>query len=242
MVKLLSIAPPPHGRRLAVFTCSGGDSLMVADAAAPLGIMLPQPSAQQSEALRRLLPDFATVANPLDYNTSLWGHREELVRCFSTLLMDPFDAAMLVVDYPHEGIAGRAECDISADALIEAAGAAGIPGVIASTIPELIPAEARTRIIAAGAAPLQGLPEAMSAIAAAMNYGERRQQVRRSGFDLLRLPRCAPLAGTATVLDEATSKARLAAFGLAVTSARSVSPGPAVEVAEGIGFPVGLRV
>ena len=121
MLKLLSVTSPPRGRRLAVFTCSGGNSLMVADTAASLEIDLPQPSAAAHDMLRRLLPDFATIANPLDYNTSLWGHRQELVRCFSTLLADPFDAAMLVVDYPHEGIAGRAECDISADALIQAA-------------------------------------------------------------------------------------------------------------------------
>src|SRR4029078_1959990 len=110
------------GTRLALLPCSGADSLMVADAAASLAIELPQPSPARHEALRHLLPDFATVANPLDYTTSLWGHREELVRCFSTLLADPFDVAMLVVDYPHEGIAGRAECDISADARIKGAG------------------------------------------------------------------------------------------------------------------------
>ena len=85
-VKLLSVARPPAGRRLAAFTCSGGDFLMVADAAVPLGIELPQPTSGCETKLRCLLPDFATVANPLDYNTSLWGHREELVRCFSTLL------------------------------------------------------------------------------------------------------------------------------------------------------------
>jgi acetate---CoA ligase (ADP-forming) len=242
MLKLLSIAPPPRGRRLAVFTCSGGDSLMVADAAASLAIELPQPSPARHEALRRLLPDFATVANPLDYNTSLWGHREELVRCFSTLLADPFDVAMLVVDYPHEGIAGRAECDISADALIEAAGVAGIPAVIASTLPELIPADARTRIIAAGAAPLQGLPEAMRAVAAAMNYGERREQAGRAGFDLLRLPRYGPVHGTARVLNEVASKAALAAFGLPVPEGRSVSPGQAGKAAQEVGFPVALKV
>ena len=242
MVKLLSIAPPPRGRRLAVFTCSGGDSLMVADAAASLGIMLPQPSPKQCRALRDLLPDFATVANPLDYNTSLWGHREELVRCFSTLLADAFDAAMLVVDYPHEGIAGRAECDISADALIQTAGAAGIPAVVASTLPELIPADARDRIIAAGAAPLQGLPEAMKALAAAMAYGERREQARCSGFDLLRLPRYFPVRGAARVLNEAASKAALAAFGLPIPQGRSVSPEQAGAAAKDLGFPVALKV
>lgn len=241
-VKLLSIAPPLRGNRLAALTCSGGDSLMVADAAAPLGVALPQPSPRQAEALHRLLPDFATVANPLDYNTSLWGDRPALVRCFSTLLSDPYDLALLVLDYPHEGIAGRRECDISVDALIEAARGTGVAAAVASTLPELLPAEARARMIEAGVPPLQGLPEAMAAISTAMRYGERRDAIRRSGAEALRLPRLRPLLSRGTLLDEAESKRRLAAFGLAVPVGRSVPPDRAAEAAAEIGFPVVMKV
>ena len=241
-VKLLSILPPPAGRRLAVFTCSGGDSLMVADAAAPLGIEMPQPSLRHGEALRRLLPDFATVSNPLDYNTSLWGDRAALVRCFSTMLQDPYDAALLVLDYPHEGIAGRVECDISVDALIAAAQGAAVPAAVASTLPELMPAEARARMIEAGIAPLQGLPEGLAALSAAMRHGERREAARRAGLETLRLPKIEPLAGTVTILDEAESKRRLAAFGLPVPASRAVPSGRAARAAAEVGFPVALKV
>ncbi len=241
-VKLLSIAPPPSGSRLAVFTCSGGDSLMVADAAGPLGIQLPQPTPVQEAALQALLPDFATVANPLDYNTSLWGHREELVRCFSTMLAGPYDAALLVLDYPHEGIAGRIECDISVDALIEAAHAAGIPAAVGSTLQELIPAEARARMIAAGVAPLQGLPEALTAISALMRYGERGEEIRRDGLENLRLPRPQPLPSVPVLLNEVQSKGLLADFGLSVPARRAVAPSLAVEAALEIGFPVAIKV
>jgi acetate---CoA ligase (ADP-forming) len=240
-VKLLSVTAPPRGKRLAVFTCSGGDSLMVADASAPLGIELPQPSPDCEARLRRRLPEFATVANPLDYNTSLWGHRDELVGCFSTLLSDPFDAALLVLDYPHEGIAGRAECDISVDALIEAARACRIPAAVASTLPELIPEEARARMVEAGVAPLQGLPEALAAIAASMRHAERRREILARGGEALRVPRLRPLAAPATVLDEARSKAELAAFGLEVPPSRAVSPKEAAEAARRLGFPVAIK-
>ena len=241
-VKLLSILPPPGGRRLAVFTCSGGDSLMVADAAAPLGIDLAQPSRARREALRRLLPDFATVSNPLDYNTSLWGDRAALVRCFSTMLEDPYDAALLVLDYPHEGISGRAECDISVDALVLAAQSAGVPAAVASTLPELIPAPARERMIEAGVAPLQGLPEALSALSAAIRHGERRDAARRAGFESLRLPKSTPVAGPVATLHEAESKRRLAEFGLRVPVGRVVHRQQAGQAAAEIGFPVALKV
>jgi acetate---CoA ligase (ADP-forming) len=240
-VKLLSVARPPAGRRLAAFTCSGGDSLMVADAAAPLGIELPQPTSGCEAKLRCLLPDFATVANPLDYNTSLWGHREELVRCFSTLLSDPYDAALLVLDYPHEGIAGRAECDISVDALIDATRKSGIPGAVASTLPELIPAEARARMIEAGVAPLQGLPEALAAIAASIRHAERRREILAHGGAALRVPQIGPLRAPAMVLDEARSKAELAAFGLPIPPSRAVPPDQAAEAARSLGFPVAVK-
>jgi acyl-CoA synthetase (NDP forming) len=241
-VKLLSVSKPPAGNRLAVFTCSGGDSLMSADAAAPLGIALPQPSPDCAERLRKLLPDFATVANPLDYNTSLWGHREELVRCFSTLLSDPYDAAMLVIDYPHQGIAGRAECDVSVDALMDAARAAGIPSVVCSTLPELLPPEARARMIAAGVTPLQGLPEGLAAIAASMRHGARREEIGRSGAERLRLPAVRPLAAAPALLNEARSKAELAAFRLPVPASRAVPPARAADAAKELGFPVALKV
>jgi acyl-CoA synthetase (NDP forming) len=241
-VKLLSATAAPAGPRLAAFTCSGGDSLMVADAAAPIGIALPQPTGPCAAKLREVLPDFATVANPLDYNTSLWGDRDALLRCFSAMLADPYDAALLIIDYPHEGIAGRAECDISVDALIEAARSAGIPAMVASTLPELLPADARARILAAGAAPLQGLPEALAAIVAAMRYGGRRGEIGRSGARALALPPVAPLAQGRRTLDEAQSKAELAAYGLTIPAGRAVPAADAARAAEGIGFPLAMKV
>jgi acyl-CoA synthetase (NDP forming) len=189
-----------------------------------------------------VLPGFATVANPLDYNTSLWGDRSALLRCFSAMLADPYDAALLIIDYPHEGIAGRAECDISVDALIEAAGRAGMPAIVASTLPELLPADARARILAAGAAPLQGLPEALAAIAAAMRYGGRRGEIGRSGARALALPPAAPLAPGRRTLDEAQSKAELAAHGLAIPAGRAVPAADAVRAAEDMRFPLAMKV
>jgi acyl-CoA synthetase (NDP forming) len=241
-VKLLSATAAPAGARLAAFTCSGGDSLMVADAAAPIGIALPQPTAACAATLRELLPDFATVANPLDYNTSLWGDRDALLRCFSATLADAYDAALLIIDYPHEGIAGRAECDISVDALIEAARGAGIPAMVASTLPELLPADARAHILAAGAAPLQGLPEALAAIAAAMRYGGCRREIGAAGARALALPSLAPLAASRRTLDEAQSKAALASHGLPIPAGRAVPAAKAARAAEEIGFPVVLKV
>ena len=78
-LKLVSTAGLPKGDRLAVFTCSGGECLLTADLCAELGIPLPGFAKDQADDLRAQLPNFATVSNPLDYNTSLWGHEDLLV-------------------------------------------------------------------------------------------------------------------------------------------------------------------
>src|SRR4029077_14798676 len=161
--KLASVAGVPKGDRLAVFTCSGADNLMTADLAARQGLKLPELSADQTAALRAQLPSFASVSNPLDYNTSLWGDEAGLTKCFSTVMRGGFDAGMLIVDYPPTDAAGRRACDVSVDALIAACRAAGgKTAMAASDLSELIPGPARRRMIELGCAPLQGLEAAVT--------------------------------------------------------------------------------
>ena len=75
-LKFLCVVGAPKGRRLAGFTCSGGGATMLADYGEKIGLTFPAvDSAQQSE-LTALLPDIATVSNPLDYTTPIWGQAE----------------------------------------------------------------------------------------------------------------------------------------------------------------------
>src|SRR5215510_8061278 len=109
-LKFISVAAPPAGERLVAFTCSGGDSLMAADRAAELGLSLPEFSPAQYADLRRQLPAFATVSNPLDYNLSLWGDQAGLRKCFATALSGDCDAGLLILDYPPTDPISRADC------------------------------------------------------------------------------------------------------------------------------------
>ena len=63
---------------LAILTCSGGDSALAADECARLGLRLPTLGADTAVRLRTLLPDAATVGNPLDYTALIWGDVERL--------------------------------------------------------------------------------------------------------------------------------------------------------------------
>ncbi len=51
---------------------------MLADCADAEGLSFPEPSAHARSELKELLPEIATVGNPLDYTTPLWGQEEAL--------------------------------------------------------------------------------------------------------------------------------------------------------------------
>ena len=235
--KLAAVAGVPEGSRLAVFTCSGADNLMTADLAARHGFKLPELSAQQVADLRTQLPAFASVSNPLDYNTSLWGDRAALVRCFSTVMRGEFDAGMLIVDYPPSDPAGQRDCDISVDALVTACReAGGKTPIVASDLSELMPAPARRRMIDMGCAPLQGLETAVAA------FGALSSRARQAAAPELALPDLPPVPADASLREEWECKQRLAEFGLKLPAGRLVPPADAPQAAAEIGFPVALKL
>jgi acyl-CoA synthetase (NDP forming) len=236
-LKLVSTAGLPKGDRLAVFTCSGGECLLTADLCDELGIPLPGFSKDQADDLRAQLPNFATVSNPLDYNTSLWGHEDLLVRCFSTVMRGDFDAGMLVIDFATDGPETEAACMAGVRAILKACTMHGKMPIVTSTLSELLPAAARAEVIAAKGAPMQGLEEALNAFATVHRFAQRKAKVAAAA-----LPTTPAAGETRRVLSEVEGKKLLAGFGLAVPDNRVVAPADAVTAAEALGFPVVLKV
>ncbi|HJT11630.1 MAG TPA: acetate--CoA ligase family protein [Dongiaceae bacterium] len=236
-LKLVSTAGLPKGNRLAVFTCSGGECLLTADLCDELGIPLPGFSKDQADDLRAQLPNFATVSNPLDYNTSLWGHEDLLVKCFSTVMRGDFDAGMLVIDFATDGPETEAACMAGVRAILKACAMHGKMPIVTSTLSELLPAAARAEVIAAKGAPMQGLEEALKAFAAVHRFAQRKAKVAAAALPIT------PVAGeTRRMLSEVKGKKLLSGFGLSVPESRVVAPGDAVAAAEALGFPVVLKV
>ena len=236
-LKALSITGPLAGNRFAVMTCSGGEAALVSDYAEACGIELPQPTPTQRECLRGVLPEFAAIVNPLDYNTSIWGRRESLERAFIAMMSENCDGAMLVLDF----LAGSGygdEPEAAIDALIAASKATGVPAMHACSLSESVTAAAQGKMIAAGIAPLQGLEHAVFAAGACVRYGARaRACVDRD----ITLPAVVEPPEDAALLDEYDSKRRLAAYGLAVPEGRVVDGDGARAAAEELGFPVVLK-
>ena len=240
-LKFVAVAAPLAGERLVVFTCSGGDSLMAADHAADLGLTLPEFAPAQYADLRQQLPAFASVSNPLDYNLSLWGDEPGLLKCFSTALSGGCDAGMLILDYPPTDERGRADCDKSVNALMEAARLNGKQPIVCTTLQETLPPAARQRLIAAGCPPIQGLEDALTAFAMAARQEWRARGIRSGGATVALTPIHA-VPGEAHVLAEWDAKLELKVHGLTIPSARLVDAAGAAAAAAEIGFPVVAKV
>lgn len=246
-MKFASTAGLPKGNKLAVFTCSGGDGLMTADIAETIDLPLPQHSPEQVADLRAQLPHFATISNPLDYNTSLWGHEDLLTRCFDTVMAGDYDAGMLAIDYATDGEASEQAWDCSVKALITACKTHGKLPIVTATLPELLPARVRDLVIGGHGAPMQGLKEALHAFAATERFARLRDRlapngVDGAGLDGITMPPTPKLQGEGRLLPEYEAKQQLSAYGLSVPDARIAAPADAAAAAAELGFPVVLKV
>ncbi len=241
-LKLLATVGPIGGPRLSVFTCSGGESALIADLAERAGLELTPLSKEQADDLRRQMTVFTTIANPLDYNTAIWGDPPALERCFTTVMGGDYDVSVLLIDYPDPTHCDPAGWDASVDGFIAAHKATGCPAVVASTLPELLPASTRERVLANGLVPLQGLSETVEALGAAVDYGRRREALLADGNQAaLTLPAPGATPQDPAVLDEWRAKQILAACGLTVPKGRLTTATEAPRAAAEIGFPVVLK-
>ncbi len=170
LAKVLAVpdARPSGGGGLAVLTCSGGDSALAADECERMGLALPALEPATGARLRELLPDAATVGNPLDYTALIWGEVEPLRDIVVAAGSDPgIDQVLVLYDQPA-GIDGAPDASWSAVREGILAGAAGSPApiVLASTLPELLDDEAAVRFAAAGIPAVAGLRTGLACVAA----------------------------------------------------------------------------
>ncbi len=236
-LKFLSIVGPLPDRTVGSMSCSGGEASLVADYSDAAGLDMPRLSDTASTRLAEILGPKVPLSNPLDYHTYAWGDYDALNACFSTMLTNEFACTLLVVDYPPGENANTSNWELAERALIDAADSTGQRAVVVSTLPETMPAAARTRLKAAGIAPMQGLDECLAAIRAAADIGAAKQRVKDT------LPVRAPEAagGEVTLLNELDSKEALAGRGLDVPRGRSCTADDAVAAADAIGYPVVVK-
>ena len=240
-LKVFELGVPLAGRNIFSLSCSGGEAAVVADAVAEIDIEMKPFSDAQMENLAAQFPNYVTVSNPFDYNTSIWGDRAAMERCFTTAMEGAHDAAVLIYDHPTVVSDEVDEWVMTLDAFIAAHKATGMPAFVVCTISELLPEEIRDRLIAEGIVPLQGLDDALFALSGAAKYHE----FLADGAAAATLPKFAAgeIAPDTAVrfLDEFQSKCRLRDFGLTVPEGGVGAAAEAPEIAERIGYPVVVK-
>jgi acetyl-CoA synthetase len=169
------------GRRMAIMTCSGGDSAQGADETQSSELELPRFAASTAQRLSELLPSAATAANPLDYTAMIWGDREALAELIRAVGDDPsVDQVLVFYDQPH-GMTGESMQSWAAvrDGIIEGARRNPVPTIVSSTLPELLDDESAWRFIEAGIPAIAGLRTGVLCAAALAAGVPGEEQARR---------------------------------------------------------------
>jgi acyl-CoA synthetase (NDP forming) len=240
-LKYLCVVDRPKGNRIAGFTCSGGGATMLADHSEDIGLDFPAFTAKTTAALKTALPPIATVSNPLDYTTPIWGQPEFTEPVFeSAISSNTADAAILVQDYPIKGLdESKIYYQNDAGAFAKAAKKAGIPAAICATLPENMDAQTREFLIEIGVAPMQGIHEALNAMAHAAWWSAQREAILKSIPEPLRIGPCSAISSH---MNEAEGKIWLRNTGFPVPSGKLANAQTAAQVAQDLSFPVVLKM
>jgi acetyl coenzyme A synthetase (ADP forming)-like protein len=241
---LLSTQPMPRGRQVAVLTNAGGLGILCADACEAAGLELPPLSEETVRAIASLLPDEASLANPVDMLGSATEGSYETV--LPSLLADPGVDAVIALFVP--AVSATAEA-VAAAIARAAAGASHDKPVLAVVMSaEGIPAPLREQRRAAAAFVY---PE--SAARALGRAAERADWLRRplgSVPALDGIDRDAALAVVERALREANdgwlepadTRELLLAYGIPLVPERVASSlDEAVAAAESLGYPVVVK-
>jgi acetate---CoA ligase (ADP-forming) len=226
------------GRKVLIMGASGGDMAMTADVARSLELDFAPIPGDQAAALRELLTDRVTVANPFDIHTYLWFDPPALKRVFATAMHAGYDAVGFMLDFPPEDKADSSSFDAAIDVYIEASHDTPASVALISSLPETLSARVRKRCLDGGVIPLQGQREALEALALAGGVGIAWRE--GPGVEL-QIPPAAPAGTSIYSLGESEGKAALQAFGVSIPRGRLVSPAEAAAYAQSLGFPVVIK-
>ncbi|MCC6777089.1 MAG: acetate--CoA ligase family protein, partial [Hyphomicrobiales bacterium] len=97
----------PRGRKVAVFTSSGGFGVLLADRCEACGLQLPELSEKTKSALREIVPPYAALSNPVDVTAQLSTDGEGVNRALQVLLDDPGVDQIMVRKGSTDGARGE---------------------------------------------------------------------------------------------------------------------------------------
>ncbi len=240
-LKYFCISGIPETGKCAGFTCSGGGATMLADYAEKVNIEFSKFGYDEKVTLEKILPPIATVSNPHDYTTPIWGHPDLTKPVFEAAMkLSCSNSTILVQDYPMAGLDDMKNYYLNdAKAFAEAAKSQGIPAAICSTLPENFDKEVREKLISWGVTPLQGIHEGLNAISNAVTWGEKKKGLKENPYELLLQ---GEESGYCSYMTEFEAKETFRKAGFLVPKGVLVKEEQVLSAANQIGFPVVLKM
>jgi acyl-CoA synthetase (NDP forming)/GNAT superfamily N-acetyltransferase len=246
IVGLLTDAPLPSSRRVAVLTNGGGPGALAADACAAAGLVLPNLSRGLQQRLIPVLPQHAATSNPVD--TTAGGGPAALAAATRVLLAsDEIDSVIVV----HTSLEAT-DTDTVATALAEIASAPLQKPLIGVFLGRPDVPRPLQRPDAGAIIPCFAFPEiAAGSLAAVARYSEWRDRPHRPTASPRGIRR--RTAGTIVAdflrehpdggwMDTDGAASLVESYGIPVVpTSRADSPEQAVVAAETLGFPVAVK-
>jgi acetate---CoA ligase (ADP-forming) len=200
----------PQGNRVGVLSISGGSSIVYADAGVKGGLTLPAFSPATIAALRKVVPAFASPENPADVTASFFNNMGVLTEALGIVLADPNIDQLSILLASVSGPAAAGACE----AIAAAAAQSDKPVHVAWSGRHAKSAEAVAALSEAGV-PFLTTPVRLARAAAALaRFAEDRRRLLPRHVPKVRMPPGLELPAGAAALNEAESKAVLAAFGI----------------------------
>lgn len=239
-------APRPKGKKLGAIAISGGEVGLLADFADAIGLSFANLSKETKDGLRKFLPSFSNIRNPLD----AWGKgdlKETYAKCLDKMGNDEGVDLVVVCQDAQAGL-GESQAGFYEDlaySVVNVYKKLDKPIILYSNISGGFHPVLR-RVLDKGNVPtLQGTEESLRSAKHLIDFANYRTEKTRKHavqLDDGRRKRALELLEN-TVLSEHASKLLLSLYGIGITEeevAESISE--AKQIAQKIGYPVVLKV
>ncbi len=237
----------PQGKGLGIITTSGGAGILVADTAEEIGVDLPALDPDTTAAIEAVIPAYGSALNPVDVTAAVINEADDFVKVMQALVaVETIDALVIVVTM----ISGASGAQMARD-IVKMTGMTDKPIVVAWTAGERLMGD-NLQILRDGEVQVFQSPvRATKAMGRLMRFGEFRNQMlaRTSTGDVEETPAEVKaraleiLAGADRALTEHQGKLLLAEYGIPVPGEGvATSVDSAVQIADGIGYPVVMKI
>ena len=230
-LKILHVTGPLPNGNIATISCSGGEASLAADLSHATQLSFPPLNQTQHNALFAALGPRVVLANPLDYHTYIWRDTAAMAAGFCAMIDPVLSLTMLIVDFPRADRCDPSDWDCAVNAALATRAQTGGNVAMVATLPELMPENVATTLLAGGVIPLSGLREALMATQAAITLPAADLDI-----DIC----AAPAAQAGSMITEAAAKIALAAYGLRIPQQRTTDTIADIDLSD-MPFPVVLK-